>query len=233
MTITELKEKIKKERQTVNITIIRIILTLTRVHTMELKRLDFRIWHWLHALVVLGLMGTVLLRKTFLSWRTNSELIVQKLSEINLEISVEQAKIIAKAIRAPMWEWHIILGYALSLLVIWRIALFFTASGSSNFKGFSTKNLHKKLVTLSYIGIYSILLFMAVSGLSMNFSESIGLGKDLTHDIKEVHEFIFFYGILIFVPLHISAVIIAELTTEPGLVSKMINGKASSDAKIR
>jgi len=195
---------------------------------MTLKRLDFRIWHWLHALVVLGLMGTVLLRKTFLSWRTNSELIVQKLSEINLEISVEQAKVIAKAIRAPMWEWHIIFGYALAVLVVWRIALFFTASGSHNFRGFSVKSLHQKLVMLSYIGIYSILLFMATSGLTMVFSETIGLSKDFTHDIKEIHEFVFFYGILIFVPLHISAVVVAELTTEPGLVSNMINGSSNS-----
>ena len=35
---------------------------------MQKWRLDFRIWHWLHALVVLGLIGTVFLRKTFLDW---------------------------------------------------------------------------------------------------------------------------------------------------------------------
>ena len=44
--------------------------------------LAFRIWHWLNAIVVLGLLGTVFLRKTFLSWRTNSEILMTKLSEI-------------------------------------------------------------------------------------------------------------------------------------------------------
>jgi len=58
---------------------------------MKKWRLDFRVWHWIHAMVILGLLGTVFLRKTFLSWRTNSELLIQKLSEINVDITVEQA----------------------------------------------------------------------------------------------------------------------------------------------
>ncbi|WP_309494568.1 hypothetical protein [Sulfurovum sp.] len=67
---------------------------------MKKWRLDFRIWYWVHAAVALGLLGTVFLRKTFLSWRTNSELLTQKLSEINLEVTADQAKVLAKAIRA-------------------------------------------------------------------------------------------------------------------------------------
>jgi Ni,Fe-hydrogenase I cytochrome b subunit len=75
---------------------------------------SFRLWHWLNAFVVLGLLGTVFLRKTFLSWRENSEILMSKLSEFGVEITVEQAKILAKAVRAGMWEWHIILGYGLA-----------------------------------------------------------------------------------------------------------------------
>lgn len=101
---------------------------------MKKWRLDFRIWHWVHAVVVLGLLGTVFLRKTFLSWRTNSELLVQKLSEINVEVTADQAKVLAKAIRAPMWEWHIILGYALAALVLWRIILFSLKVGNKTIK---------------------------------------------------------------------------------------------------
>ncbi|MDQ6961560.1 MAG: cytochrome b/b6 domain-containing protein [Mariprofundaceae bacterium] len=193
---------------------------------MENRRFDFRIWHWAHAFVVLGLMATVLLRKTFLSWRSNSELIMQKLAEINIEIGAEQAKVIAKAIRAPMWEWHILLGYALAALLIWRITLFFTQSGSRTYRDNKNKSMHKKAVMIGYIGIYSLLLFMATSGLVMNFHAALGLSKGITHDIKEVHEFIFFYGVLIFVPLHIAGAVAAELKGEPGLISNMIHGKA-------
>ena len=78
----------------------------------------FRLWHWFNAFVVLGLLGTVFLRKTFLSWRTNSEILMTKLTEFGVDISAEQAKILAKAIRAGMWEWHIILGYALAFSVL-------------------------------------------------------------------------------------------------------------------
>ena len=160
-----------------------------------------------------------------MSWRSNSELITQKLTELNIEIGIEQAKLLAKAIRAPMWEWHIILGYALAVLLIWRIVLFFTQSGSSFYRNYQNKSVHKKLVMISYIGIYSILLFMAISGLIMNFNEVLGVSKELTHNIKEIHEFVFFYGVLIFVPLHIAGAVVAELKDEPGLVSNMINGK--------
>ncbi|MCK4974574.1 MAG: cytochrome b/b6 domain-containing protein, partial [Sulfurimonas sp.] len=68
--------------------------------------LSFRIWHWLNAIVVLGLLGTFFLRKTFLSWRTNSEILMTELSEMGTEITAAQAKILAKAVRAGMWEWH-------------------------------------------------------------------------------------------------------------------------------
>ena len=37
---------------------------------MKSYSLQLRVWHWLHAVVVLGLLGTFFLRKTFLSWPT-------------------------------------------------------------------------------------------------------------------------------------------------------------------
>ena len=186
-------------------------------------RLDFRVWHWVHATVILGLLGTVFLRKTFLSWRANSELLTQKLAEIDLSVTEAQAKVLAKAIRAPMWEWHIILGYALAALVVWRIILFFTESGKQNYKNLSSETLHKKMVKLGYIGIYAIILFMSISGLVIHFYEELGLLKDTAHDIKEIHELVF-NAILIFVPLHIIGVIIAENRDEQDIISDMING---------
>ncbi|MDQ7085444.1 MAG: cytochrome b/b6 domain-containing protein [Sulfurovum sp.] len=186
-------------------------------------RLDFRIWHWIHALVVLGLLATVLLRKTFLSWRDNSHILLQQLSHINIEVTEVQAKVLAKAIRAPMWEWHILLGYALTALLIWRIVLFFTQSGRQNYQDFSQKTLHKKLVTLGYTLLYIVLGFMALSGLIMHFYQELGLVKSTAHDIKEIHELVF-NAVLYFVPLHIIGVIIAENTDAKGSVSDMIHG---------
>jgi len=194
---------------------------------MKKWSLNFRIWHWIHATVILGLLGTVFLRKTFLSWRSNSELLTQKLSEINLEVTEAQAKVLAKAIRAPMWEWHIILGYALTALVVWRILLFFTESGKQNYQNLKEETFHKKMVKIGYIGIYAIVLFMTVSGLIIHFYEELGLVKDTAHDIKEIHELVF-NAILIFVPLHIVGVFIAENQDEKGILSDMVNGGSKS-----
>lgn len=194
---------------------------------MKKWRLDFRIWHWVHALVVLGLLGTVFLRKTFLSWRTNSELLTDKLAEMNLEITSQQAKALAVAVRAPMWEWHILLGYALGILLLWRIMLFFTDSGKQNYQNLKEETLYKKIVKLGYIGIYVILIFMAISGLMIHFYEALGLTKEGAHDIKEIHELVF-NALLIFVPLHIIGVFIAENQNEKGIVSDMVNGGTKS-----
>lgn len=190
---------------------------------MKQWRLDFRVWHWVHATVILGLLGTVFLRKTFLSWRTNSELLTQKLSEINIEVTADQAKGLATAIRAPMWEWHILLGYTLAVLLLWRLLLFFTQSGKTNYQNLKEKTLHKKMVTLSYIVFYAALLFMAITGLTIHFYESLSLTKETAHDIKELHELVY-NVILIFVPLHIIGVIVAESRDEKGIISDMIHG---------
>jgi cytochrome b561 len=181
---------------------------------------SFKLWHWLNAIVVLGLLGTVFLRKTFLSWRTNSELIVTKLSEYGVEITQDQAVSIAKAIRAPMWDWHIILGYALAFLVVYRIYLYFTKQ--KNKEKFSELSLHKKAVEVLYYVFYTTLFFMTISGLVMVYHSELGISKDMAHNIKEIHEFVFNF-IMYFVILHIGGVVAAELTDEKGIISNMIS----------
>ena len=126
-----------------------------------------------------------------------------------------------------MWEWHIILGYALTALLLWRIILFFTQSGKQNYQNLKAESFHKKMVKVGYIGIYAILAFMAISGLVIHFYEELGLLKDTAHDIKEVHELVF-NAILIFVPLHIIGVIIAENRDEKDIISDMINGGSNT-----
>lgn len=192
---------------------------------MKKWRFDFRIWHWLHAFVVLGLIGTVLLRKSFLSWRTNSEILANKLLEIDLdmELTAQQSKILAKSLVSNMWEWHVFLGYAFAFLILWRILLFFTKSGRESYQNFKDKSIHKKMVTIGYIGIYGILIFMAITGLVIHFHEALGIIKETTEDIAEAHEFAFL-GVAIFVPLHIIGVVIAEITDEKGIISDMVNG---------
>ena len=142
---------------------------------------------------------------------------------MDIEVSSEQAKVLAKSIRAPMWDWHIILGYGLAFLLIWRIALFFTQSGKQNYQNLKKETLHKKAVKLGYIAIYAILAFMTISGLVIHFYKELSILKDTAHNIKEVHE-LAYNAILIFVPMHIVGVFIAENQDEKGILSDMVNG---------
>jgi cytochrome b561 len=183
--------------------------------------LKFRVWHWLNAFVIFGLLGTVFLRKTFLSWRDNSQIIISQFNEFGIEVTQEQAKIVAKAIRAGMWDWHIILGYALAFLVLYRIYLAF--KDNSQRELFSDLEIHKKAVKVLY-GIFYIVLFgMSVSGFIIYFYQDIGLSKDFAHNIKEMHESVSNF-IWFFVALHIAGVVVAEVTNDKGLVSTMIHG---------
>ena len=157
-----------------------------------------------------------------MSWRTNSEIIVNQLSSIGVDISSVQAKVIAKAIRSGMWEWHIILGYILMFLIVYRVYLFY--KDDSKIDTFSSLNIHKKMVRISYFIFYGVILFMSISGFSIYFHTSIGLSDAFAHDIKEIHEAVY-PVIYIFVLLHISGVVIAENRDEKGIVSSMINGE--------
>jgi cytochrome b len=64
---------------------------------------------------------------------------------------------------------------------------------------------------------------MTVSGLVIHFYQELGLVKDTAHDIKEIHELVY-NALLIFVPLHILGVFVAENQDEKGILSAMVNG---------
>ncbi|MBN2721811.1 MAG: cytochrome b/b6 domain-containing protein [Campylobacterales bacterium] len=189
--------------------------------------LNFRLWHWINAIVIFGLLGTVFLRKTFLSYRTNSEIIMDKLSDINITIAKDQAISIARAVRSPMWDWHIWLGYALAALVVWRIVLFFTDSGKQNYQNCSEKTTHDKIVSALYVIFYALMFLMAGTGLALHFHDFLHIGEDLGHSIKEFHELLY-NGILYFVIIHIAGVIIAENKGDKGIISSMV-GKSETN----
>ena len=164
-----------------------------------------RSWHWLNAVVVIGLLGTFFLRKTFLSWKTNATLITEKLGSYGIEVTADQAKAIARAIRAPMWEWHIILGVALGFG--------YEENGS----------LHTRLVHWGYKALYLVLVFMAVSGVMIHWDEALGISHAMVESLEGIHESVA-WAVVYFVPLHILGVIVAEHRGQKNITSKMISG---------
>lgn len=199
--------------------------------------LSFRLWHWINAAVILGLLITVALRKTLLSWRTNSVVIQNKLQEAGTTITPELAKDIAVALRDPLWDWHVYLGFSLVALFLGRIIVAIwiekkglgveaiqSAQGLKNIPSSQMKEgLYHTSIKINYAIFHLATLIMIITGLLLNFKLELNVSKGLSESFKEVHEFTMWYFVF-FVVTHILGVVIAEQNAEPGIVSRMING---------
>ncbi|MNK15837.1 hypothetical protein D3C87_339880 [compost metagenome] len=199
--------------------------------------LGLRIWHWLNALAIFALLGTVLLRKTFLSWRSNAALIQNRIQEAGGSVSTEVAANIAKELRDLMWEWHVYIGFALGALLIYRLGVGLWTErkcpGVSALKSaFAFKKaapedknaaLHETFVKTGYALFYLVALFMVVSGVLMYFEETLSLSKGFKGLLKETHELLMWFFI-IFITGHVIGVVVAENRNDKGLVSDMIHG---------
>ena len=185
--------------------------------------LFYRIWHWTMAFSVIGLLGTVALRKSFLSWRSNAEVIQTQLASVGTDVSFESAKMVAKAIRAPMWEWHYIFALFLAISIVMRLVMVFRDPKIFPLLVFIRAPKEEKLQRGTYFFLYFSLMVMALSGGTLYFYEFLGFTKEGVHWVKELHENVM-YAVLLFVSMHLAGVFRHELVTKEGIVSKMIHG---------
>jgi cytochrome b561 len=188
------------------------------------QALQMRVWHWLNALTVTGLLGTVLLRNTFFSVKKNTALILEELSGTT-PVSTDSAKAAARHIREQMFEWHYYLGIGLALLFLFR-AFFVKASFFPRPTEVFRKGKHFGLVKIFYGLFYGVLGYMVLSGVSMYISNEyhwFTIPSDWFEKISEVHE-VFQWFFVFFIAVHLGGVIYAENTSDPGLVSEMIHG---------
>lgn len=175
---------------------------------------SFRVWHWLQAIAIFGIFITVVLRESVMHKTQIGSIVQTKLAEIGTIITDEQAEVIGKAVRSPMWDWHIYLGIAVAVLLVWRLFIVI-----KNGFGFDESPAMQK-VYLLYRAVYVFLTFMSLSGLVLYFKVA-GESKAL---VETVHLYIG-WGIFVFAAVHIVGAILAERSDQPGLVSRMINGK--------
>lgn len=191
--------------------------------------LALRLWHWLNALVIFGLLGTVFLRKTLLNWRTNSALIETKLQAAGMAITPVLSKEIAVSIRNPLWDWHEALGVTLALLLIIRALTWLIDFKKGHHKNEiffpKPKTPHEKFIRVFHALFYVFTLGMVVSGILMTYSEVFGLTKNTLKNLKEIHESSMWFFV-VFIVLHVLGVLKAESSQENhGIVSRMLNGK--------
>ena len=179
----------------------------------------YRILHWLIAFSFIFLLITIFLRKTWMEKNHVAEIIQAFLADKGYPaLPEDDAILLAKKIRKPMWDWHIYLGYVLTGLYCIRLAVpfFGEMKFSSPFKaGLDAKTKFQYWVYL---------IFYVCTAISLITGLIIELGpKEYKKPMEEIHELSLYY-LLAFMILHFGGILIAELTSDRGLVSRIING---------
>ncbi|MGO3183523.1 MAG: cytochrome b/b6 domain-containing protein [Aequorivita sp.] len=178
----------------------------------------YRIIHWTIAITFLLLLVTIFLRLTWMNMNNMADIIGTYLSGTDQSLSREQLIVLAKQIRKPMWDWHIYLGYVLTGLFSIRFIL--PLFGEMKFQSPLTKNLStkQKIQKWSYLIFYVCVIGSLITGLLIEWGP-----KDWKKLLEEVHVLGIYY-LVAFIVIHISGIIIAELTDQKGIVSRIING---------
>ena len=179
----------------------------------------YRILHWLIAFSFILLLITIFLRKTWMEKNHVAEIIQAFLADKSYPaLPEDDAILLAKKIRKPMWDWHIYLGYVLTGLYCIRLAVpfFGEMKFSSPFK--AGLDMKTKFQFWVYLMFYVCTAVSLITGLIIEFGP-----KEYKKPMEEIHELSLYY-LLGFMILHFGGVLIAELTSDKGLVSRIISG---------
>lgn len=186
------------------------------------QSLGFRIWHWANALLLMLSLFTVLARKTFLSIKGNTVLIMEKAQATGAVLTESQAKDIARMLRNPVWQWHTIIGFGIIGLLVFRLYLHLKDRKKAKVS-LENKSLHYKLVKKNYVLFYLLLTVAGITGLLLYWDDYYTVSKNVHEFIKETHEIIMWYFV-IFIVGHILGVIYTDRGEDKGFISDMING---------
>lgn len=193
--------------------------------TMQSRPFDitFRMMHWLLAILMFLLLGTIFLRLTWLEKFGVAEIISAYAADQQIDISQDQAVTLAKKIRKPMWQWHIWLGYAITAVYVLRMLLPLFGRmrfASPHQAGLTTQTRWQYLI---YLVFYVLLGASLTTGLLIEF------GPDAWHEAVEEAHVLSIYYFVAYMVLHLGGVFLAEFTHLPGLISRVISGdKADS-----
>jgi cytochrome b561 len=179
----------------------------------------YRILHWLIAFSFILLLITIFLRKTWMEKNHVAEIIQAFLADKGYPaLPEDDAILLAKKIRKPMWDWHIYIGYVLTGLYCIRLAVpfFGEMKFSSPFK--AGLDMKTKFQFWVYLVFYVCTAISLITGLIIEFGP-----KEYKKPMEEIHELSLYY-LLGFMILHFGGILIAELTSDKGLVSRIISG---------
>lgn len=179
----------------------------------------YRIMHWAIALCFMFILLTIFLRMYWMNKNQVSDIIQNFLATTDQNLSEEETITLAKQIRKPMWDWHLYIGYVLVGLYIIRLTL--PLFGEMKFPNPFNKLLSLKEKFQNWV----YLIFYACVAISLTTGLLIVFGPDNIHELMEEIHVLGIYYLLVFIVLHLGGVLMAELTDEKGIVSRIISGK--------
>lgn len=187
--------------------------------------LVYRTIHWAIAIAFLLLLATIFLRLTWMNKYNVANIIQEYLGETGQTLSQEQLIVLAKRIREPMWNWHVYLGYVLLGLFSIRFAL--PAFGHMKFQNPLRSDLttKAKLQRWVYLVFYACVVVSLVTGLIIEW----GPGS-LKKPMESIHELGIYY-LIAFIVIHLAGVLMAELTDQKGIISRIVSGPKDGQKK--
>lgn len=187
---------------------------------MREKRFNLvhRLIHWAIALTFLFLLLTILLRMGWMNKDGVGDIVRKNLGKFGTEISKADAATIGKAVRRPMWSWHVIAGYVLIGLYVIRMTV--TAIQGIAYKNPLSKDtpLMERFKSWVYIVFYMLVAVSLFTGFMIENGP-----KDLQKNMEFVHVKSLYY-LLAFIFIHLSGVFLADAGPERGIISRMISG---------
>lgn len=177
----------------------------------------FRIVHWSMAFLILFILLTLFLRETWLDKHHIADILNTGLSELNIHLSQEELIVLAKQVRAPMWDWHLYAGYALIGVYILRVIAL--GSGQMPLRKISSGNTWREKFQF---GVY--LVFYICLALSLITGVMIIYGPEALHEVMEDLHKMGLYYLIPYILIHFAGIVLGELGPNKGIVSEMISG---------
>jgi cytochrome b561 len=163
--------------------------------------------------VIAALLLTVLLAKVLFSSAEMALLMQDKLNHASVFITKEMARSLAKIYTHCIWDWHTVLGYVLSGLLVYRFSiekrqakslrLFQTIKTIRNDSSISSQVLYVKCL---YLVFYFLLICMVCTGLFIAWSDDVAALKASRKLVKTIHEY-GMYAVLTFILIHVLGVV--------------------------
>lgn len=129
-----------------------------------------RFLHWAMAIPMMLVLLTVALRKGWMSKATMGGLIEEGTAKIGYVISSEQGVMIAKMIRANMFEWHVYGGIAVGIFVLIRAYLYFKTL-KVNLNSNNKISFYYKLQIFRNVMFFILVPLIALTGIASYYFE--------------------------------------------------------------